>query len=443
MPFINKNSPLPGKPEPFKRPGGSFGKIGPKDDSLFKGRSQISRYEFKRSLEKNKEIRTDLAKKLKLKLYSPEMDAEIKKMEERMPKRLGGFISAAEAKKSMIEEYWNKKHSMEENLKGGVTAKEIKEINKREKEDEFLKKITGITKPKSVINTAKEDVTVNKNLERKPVVERVIDKPIKLNKKIKEVIPGEVEKPKKKSQLPEPETKSILETLLEENQANMEKNVDEEMEKEKVINEPIRQTPVFGKKVKDLSAESKSEFKDKDMSGISKNPDLEKLDENKTADEEENEAFPFAAREYDPGKAMPSAKEQSFSKVQISGKKSKEAAAKSLSKPKLSELKSQQKFKMEEILDKAREHGLLHPPLKSGALSPEEIRQYEILELEKMFPRSLGGFSDETKTSKMIEELSWKIKHMEKNPRNWDEIALEENKLKFLKDIEKTRDLPS
>ncbi len=202
------------------------------------------------------------------------------------------------------------------------------------------------------------------------------------------------------------------------------------IKEERAIDEPIQQAQVFNKKVKEAPVARSNGSQLEDKANI------------EDKDDQEN-AFPFATRKYDPGKAMPSAKEQSYSKIQISGKKSKDASAKSLSKLKLSELKFQEKFKVEEILDKAREHNLLHPPLKSGVLSPDEVRKYEITELEKMFPRYFGGFEDKAKSNKMIEELSYRIRHTEKNPKNWEKVALEENKLKFLKDISGTKDSPS
>lgn len=146
MPFINKNPLISNRPELPKRPDPKIIKKEPKSESLFGGKSQISRYEFKRYLEKNKDVRNELAKELKLKPWSPEMNAEIKKIEERVPKRFGGSIDIAEAKRSVVEEYWNAKYDVKEKMKGGITAREVKEINKRKKEDEFLKRKLGLDK---------------------------------------------------------------------------------------------------------------------------------------------------------------------------------------------------------------------------------------------------------------------------------------------------------
>lgn len=81
------------------------------------------------------------------------------------------------------------------------------------------------------------------------------------------------------------------------------------------------------------------------------------------------------------------------------------------------------------ILDIARELGLLHAP---ASATPEEARLYEIIELGKLFPRYFEGINDPENTNKMIEEISWKIGHIEKNPENWERLKMEENKLKFL-----------
>lgn len=115
-----------------------------KEESLFAGKSQISRYEFERLLEKNPKIRQKLAKELKAGLYSSQMAAEIKKIKSRIPQRFGSFINKAEAARAIFEEDWNQKYDIKEKSKKGLDTKEIKEIRTRGKEEEFLKKILGI-----------------------------------------------------------------------------------------------------------------------------------------------------------------------------------------------------------------------------------------------------------------------------------------------------------
>ena len=148
--FNNNKSSIQNKPDFLRKPdllkkSDSLKKPGnPQDKSIFKGRSEISRYEIKRLLEKDTTIRNDLAKKLQLRPWSPEMDAEIKKMQERIPERFGGFLDKNELKKAIVEEYWNAKHDINEKMKEGITVQESKEVARRKEEAEFLKKKFGI-----------------------------------------------------------------------------------------------------------------------------------------------------------------------------------------------------------------------------------------------------------------------------------------------------------
>lgn len=135
MPLFNK----PNKPDPFKKPDSKIPlfkkplqKIQGQGESFFEEGHQISRYKIDRSLRKNINTRNYLKRQLGLKSQK-EVDEEISKLEGRIPKRFGGFIDSAEAKKLITEEYWNAKHDMQKN------PKDFKEIKKREKEYKFLK----------------------------------------------------------------------------------------------------------------------------------------------------------------------------------------------------------------------------------------------------------------------------------------------------------------
>src|SRR3989344_817507 len=144
MPLPDKNQPIINRLESSRRASSPSSGGNMEDKSFFKGRSQLARFEIKKSLEKNKAIRTELAKELKLKAYSKEMDAQLKKVQEMLPERFGGFIDKAEAKRAMYEEYWNKKYDLREKMKDGLTVQEIKEMKRREKAGEFLKKKLGL-----------------------------------------------------------------------------------------------------------------------------------------------------------------------------------------------------------------------------------------------------------------------------------------------------------
>lgn len=148
MPFINKNPLISNKPELPKKPDAKMPqnpviKKEHKDESWFRGRPQVSKYEIGRSLRKDPKTRNYLKRELKLK-NQKEVDAKITELEKRIPERFGGFIDKAEAKRSMYEEYWNEKRDIREKLKDGITVQESKEIAKRKKEGEFLKKKFGI-----------------------------------------------------------------------------------------------------------------------------------------------------------------------------------------------------------------------------------------------------------------------------------------------------------
>ena len=485
----DKNQPILNRLESSRKSapasqGSARGALGkPKDETFFKGRSIVSRFEIKRFLEKNKQIRSELAKELKLKPYSPEMNVEIKKIQERIPERFGGFINTAEARRALYEEYFNAKKDVREKSKAGITLPEARAIARRKKAAEFLKKKFGLgganqaVTPRFSQNEKAESV-----LDLKPPIdnirkERMPGQPVfkeeSLGQKIFRTKTFEKLAPTSESRAPivrvldrpapvsQKQPAALRKLTILERLKNLfvrPQILDKKLENTNKPGQPKPLAPIIEtvkvKRIKAPDAVVKQEALPSPQENTLPNePSLPKVETKDEAeiteeitpqdgqvsggagDESEERVFPFATREYDPGKALPSAKEQSFSRPDILGPKEKTETSVSGGKPKLPGLKFQEKWKIEEILNKAREYGLLHPPTKSGGLTPDEIREYEILELEKMFPRYFGGITDVSEANTMIEELSWNIKHMEKNPKNWKQMDIEKNKLKLLKDI--------
>jgi uncharacterized protein YhaN len=117
------------------------------DKSLFRGRSQISKYEFERTLDKNKELRKELAKELRERNpYSEKVNQAIREIKAKIPATYGSYIDQEEAKRLWRREYWEKKHKMEQEREGGVTLQEIKQRKIEEKKIGFFKRLFGIDK---------------------------------------------------------------------------------------------------------------------------------------------------------------------------------------------------------------------------------------------------------------------------------------------------------
>lgn len=112
----------------------------PKDESFFGGKSQVSRFQISRSLRRDPKLREQMRKDFKLKTQK-ELNAEIDKIEARIPKRFGGGIDKAEAKRLLFEEYYNKRRAV---LDAPNSPTKAKEAARRNKEYEFLKKKFGI-----------------------------------------------------------------------------------------------------------------------------------------------------------------------------------------------------------------------------------------------------------------------------------------------------------
>lgn len=120
--------------------------ISPKDESLFKGNSEFSRYKFKRSLEKGP-LRKELAEHLKVLPYHSTMKNKIKELEEMLPNQLGSTISKGEAgsalrrQERIIERQQYRNYAM-----GGFTKKESWQIKSTKSLRGFLEKILGFDK---------------------------------------------------------------------------------------------------------------------------------------------------------------------------------------------------------------------------------------------------------------------------------------------------------
>lgn len=117
-----------------------------KDESLFGGKSQVSRFEFEKSLRKDKDIREQLAKELRIRPYSPEMNATIKEMKEKVPKIFGGYIDKREAERLEKKQYWDEKHEFQEKARDGITPQESKEMAKTKIKNKFLRSLFGVDK---------------------------------------------------------------------------------------------------------------------------------------------------------------------------------------------------------------------------------------------------------------------------------------------------------
>jgi len=81
-----------------------------------------------------------MRKDFKLKTQK-ELNAEIDKIEARIPKRFGSGIDKSEAKRLLFEEYYNKRR---EALNTPNSPTKSKDVARRNKEYEFLKKKFGI-----------------------------------------------------------------------------------------------------------------------------------------------------------------------------------------------------------------------------------------------------------------------------------------------------------
>ncbi len=143
MPFIDKKNPfIPGRPEPFKKldikiPQNPIKKAPAETASHFSGRSPISKAEINRYFKKNTQVRGYLKREFGLKTQN-EVEEEVSKLKQRVTENFGRFIEWPKFKKAMRDEYWNAKHQAEKN------PKDWRSVNKRKKEDEFLKKQFGI-----------------------------------------------------------------------------------------------------------------------------------------------------------------------------------------------------------------------------------------------------------------------------------------------------------
>lgn len=146
MPYIDPKNRPSFLNKPSDKPGARPSAPAQKDDSLLSEKSQVSRYEFEKSLRKDKDIREQLAKELKMKPYSPEMDAEVKDIKEKVPKIFGSYIDKMEAEKLERKQYWDEKHELQEMAKGGITPQESKEIAKSKIKNKFLKNLFGVDK---------------------------------------------------------------------------------------------------------------------------------------------------------------------------------------------------------------------------------------------------------------------------------------------------------
>lgn len=111
--------------------------VTPKDESLFGGKSQVSRFQISKLLRKDPKLREQMMREFKIE-NQKELDVELDKIESRIPKRFGGTIDKAEAKRLLFEEYWNKRQEMLKN------SSDRKGVDRRNKEYEFLKKKFGI-----------------------------------------------------------------------------------------------------------------------------------------------------------------------------------------------------------------------------------------------------------------------------------------------------------
>ena len=116
------------------------------DKSLLGEKSQVARFEFEKSLRKNQEIRQELAKELKIRPNSPEMNAAIKDLKEKVPKIFGGYIDKREAERLKKKFYWDEKHELQEMAKDGITSQESKQLAKSKIKNNFLKRLFGIDK---------------------------------------------------------------------------------------------------------------------------------------------------------------------------------------------------------------------------------------------------------------------------------------------------------
>lgn len=144
----NKTSAPPNEKKDFSKP---LVPIQKQDESLFHGKSQITG--FNRSLEKNPEIRAKLAKKLGKKPYSPEVNAAIKEIEEKMKNvNRDGIITKKEIESMYdtrhpgVKNFWDQRHEVTEIRKGGITQKEGWEFTRKEKIRDFLKNLFGLDK---------------------------------------------------------------------------------------------------------------------------------------------------------------------------------------------------------------------------------------------------------------------------------------------------------
>lgn len=136
------DSPKPSLPHPPPTPK----EASPKDESLFKGNSEFSRYKFKRSLEKGP-LRKELSEYLKIRPYHPAMKDKIKEMEEMLPNQLGGTISKGEAKSALRKQQRIVERQQYRNYAlGGFTKKESWQIKSTKSLRGFLEKILGFDK---------------------------------------------------------------------------------------------------------------------------------------------------------------------------------------------------------------------------------------------------------------------------------------------------------
>ena len=167
MPFLNNenkppflNRPSPGMPKTSqprvnpapgtgpKKDGSRAQAPGQKKDGFAIGGSQgsVSRYDLKRSLEKNQVIREKLARELQLKPYSPEMDKAIKDMEEGIPQSFGSYIDQQEVERLSEKQHQIERREANKMAGGGITYDEIKELQRSKTKASFLRRLFGLGK---------------------------------------------------------------------------------------------------------------------------------------------------------------------------------------------------------------------------------------------------------------------------------------------------------
>jgi|SRR3989338_4292129 len=125
----------------------------PKDDTLFHGQSRVYEGKMNFELERNPEVKKQLAEVLGKPANSQEVRDAIKEMEKILPgdlkrdgitrEEINNFFNSPRGK---AIEYERKKHEVAEISKGGVTQSEIGEMKREENVRNFFKGLFGLDK---------------------------------------------------------------------------------------------------------------------------------------------------------------------------------------------------------------------------------------------------------------------------------------------------------